>query len=177
MISNYIKVALRNLAKNRTFSFINIVGLATGLACCLLIAAYLYDELSYDKYPVNANRIYRVEIQNSDNGHTDYYPNVDVAVGEGIKKTFPGIIASTRIQRGGDLFIKYGDKQFKEQQIATCDSDFLQVFSIPLLTGDARTALVEPNSLVVTNAFAKKYFGDEAALGKMLTIGSRVFKI
>lgn len=177
MISNYIKIALRSLARNKTFSFINIFGLATGLACCLLIAAYLYGELSYDRYSANANRIYRVEIQNSDNGHVDYYPNVDVAVGEGLKKTFPGIIASTRVQRGGDLFIKYGDKQFKEQQVAICDSDFLQVFSIPLLTGDPKTALVEPNSMVITSAFAKKYFGEEPALGKMLTIGTRVFKV
>src|SRR5438105_7252591 len=149
MFYNYLKVALRNLVKNRTFSIINIFGLASGLACCLLIAAFIYEELHYDRYPAQAANIFRIGLHVTDNGHTDDYPMVDGAVGPGIKNAFPEVLAATRITPLGNLFIKYNDKQFKEQHIAACDSDFLKIFSIPLTSGDERTALAAPNSMVV----------------------------
>ena len=84
-----------------------------GLACCMLIAAYVYDELSYDKYPEKAGQIYRVEINVTGNGSVETYTNVDVAVGEGMKNTFPEIQSYTRLLNQGEAFVKYGDKQFK----------------------------------------------------------------
>jgi putative ABC transport system permease protein len=177
MFKNYFRIAIRNLIKNKIFSFINVFGLAVGLTCCMLIAAFLFDELSYDKYPEHANQLYRIGLQITQNGGIADYPDVDVAVGAGIKNTYPEVLASTRINGWNDVFIRYQEKQFKEQHIAFCDSNFLQLFSIPLIEGDDRTALVAPHSIVISKAFAKKYFGDETAMGKALTIGRGAFKV
>jgi putative ABC transport system permease protein len=137
----------------------------------MFIAAFVFNELSYDKYPAQARNIYRVILSVTGNGDLAAYPMVDVAVGEGMKNAFPEIKATTRLAPVTD-FIKYNDKQFKEEKIAFADSNFLQMFCIPLIEGDTRTALVQPNSLVVSSAFAKKYFGNEDAVGKSLSVGT-----
>ncbi|OOQ61850.1 ABC transporter permease [Mucilaginibacter pedocola] len=177
MIKNYLTIAWRSLTKNKVFSFINMFGLAVGLACCMLISGYVYQELTFDTYSVNAKQLYRVNLGTVSNGGTDTYPIVDIAVGEGMKSAVPGIEAFTRLQNNPQVFVKYNNLQFKETNIARIDSNFLQLFSIPLLEGDSKNALVEPNSMVVTKAFAKKYFGDESAMGKLLTFGDRAVKI
>ncbi len=178
MIKNYLKIALRNLRKTKGFSFINIAGLAIGLSCFMLIAVYVYNEMSYDKYPVNAKNIYRVNLNSTDNGNVAVYPFVDVAVGEGMKNAFPEIKASTRILQSSD-YTKYNDKQFKEQHLAYADSNFLQIFSIPLIEGNDAEALVQPHSIVITKSFAKKYFGNDEAMGKSLAVGTdgEVYKV
>ncbi|MGN6530412.1 MAG: ABC transporter permease [Ginsengibacter sp.] len=172
MIKNYFKIALRNLRKNKTFSFINIFGLAVGLTCFMMIAAFVYNELSYDRYPSDAKNMYRVMLSVTGNGNVAIYPDVDFAVGQGIKNAFPEVKSFTRLAPASD-FIKYEDKQFKEEHLAFADSNFLQMFSIPFIEGDSRNALVPPNSIVISKAFAKKYFGNEEALGKSLAIGIR----
>ena len=172
MIKNYLKIALRNLKTNKVFSFINIFGLAIGLTSFMLIALFVYHELSYDKYPAEAKNIYRINVSVTGNGDVAVYPNVDVAVGEGIKNVFPEVRATTRISPASD-FIKYDDKQFKEDHLAFADSNFLQMFSIPLVEGNANNALVNPNSIVISSSLAKKYFGNEEAVGKSLAIGTR----
>ena len=177
MIKNYFRIAARNLFKNKVFSFINIFGLAIGLSCCMLIAAFLFDELSYDKSGEHAKQIYRLGLQITQNGGQADYPNVDVAVGEGIKNTFPEVLASTRITGPRQTFVHYKDKQFKETKIVLCDSNFLQLFSIPLIEGDEKNALVAPNSIVITKAFAKKYFGDGPAVGNSLLFDRFPYKI
>ncbi|MDQ2721599.1 MAG: ABC transporter permease [Bacteroidota bacterium] len=169
MLKNYFKIAWRNLIKRKTFSFINIFGLAISITCCMLICAYLYHQLNYDTYPKQAKQIYRVELHLTDNGTITVFPNVDVAVGEGIKNAFPEVLASTRLAQMPAIFVRYDDKQFKEEHIATADSNFLQLFSIPFIEGDAKTALVQPNSIVITKALAKKYFDKKDALGKSLS--------
>jgi len=171
MFKNYFKTALRNLKKNKAFSFINIFGLAIGLTGFMLIAVFVLNELSYDKYPARAKNMYRVILSVTGNGDIAAYPMVDVAVGEGMKRAFPEIEATTRVS-GAQDFVKYDDKQFKEKQLAYADSNFLQLFSIPLTEGDINTALVQPNSIVISKAFAKKYFGNEDALGKSLSVGT-----
>jgi hypothetical protein len=153
MLKNYLKIAVRNLKTNKVFSFINIFGLAMGLTCFMLIAIFVYHELSYDKYPAEAKNIYRVMVSVTGNGDVAVYPNVDVAVGEGIKNVFPEVRATTRILPVSD-FIKYGDKQFKEEHLAFADSNFLQMFSIPLVEGNINSALVNPNSIVISASFA-----------------------
>ncbi|TDX01578.1 ABC transporter permease [Dinghuibacter silviterrae] len=174
-MKRYFRIALRSLSKNRVFSLINITGLAVGLACCLLMMAYIAWETGYDR---NANQLYRVGVQLNQNGGIADYPDVDVAVGEGIKEAVPGVLASTRILQAAVPIVHYGDKRFKETNIAMCDSNFLQLFSIPLVEGDARTALVEPSSMVITRAFEKKYFGGEPGLGKTLLLaGGAPFKV
>jgi len=167
MLFTYLKIAVRNLRKNRVFSAINVFGLAIGLACCLFIVAYIADELSYDRYPIHAGQIYRVGVRVNQNGGTADYPDVDVAVGPGIKNTYPEVLASTRMMPLGPFYLKIDDKLFKEEKVVAVDSNFLEFFSIPLLEGDARSALTGPFA-VVTKAFAKKYYGDSSALGKTL---------
>ena len=178
MIRNYFKIAWRNLTKNKVFSVINISGLAIGLTCFVLIAVFVIDELSYDTNPAQAENIYRINLSVTGNGDVVVYPLVDVAVGEGIKNAFPEVKASTRVSPVID-YVKYEDKQFKEQHLAFADSNFLQIFSIPLIGGNATNALVQPNSMVISRSFAKKYFGNDEAIGKSLIIGTHnaVYKV
>ncbi|HXR84409.1 MAG TPA: ABC transporter permease [Hanamia sp.] len=171
MFKNYFKTAFRNFRRNKVFSFINIIGLAIGLTCFMLIAVFVYNELNYDKYPADAKNIYRVNLSVTGNGDVAVYPNVDIAVGAGMKDAFPEIKAFTRISPATD-FVKYDNKQFKEELLAFADSDFLQIFSIPLIEGSNKNALTQPNTVVISKAFAKKYFGNDEAVGKSLTIGT-----
>jgi len=177
MIKNFIITAWRSFKTNRVFSFINIFGLSVGLACCMLIGAYLYNELTYDTYPAQAKQLYRVALHSNGNNAAADFPNVDVAVGQGIKNTFPEVLDFTRITRRGTVFVKYRENQFKENSIAVADSNFFRVFSIPLVEGDSRTALTEPKNVVITKDFEKKYFGNSSALGKAITIGNDLVKV
>ncbi|HEY4326943.1 MAG TPA: ABC transporter permease [Mucilaginibacter sp.] len=177
MLKNFIITAWRNLKRNKVFSFINVFGLSVGLTCCMLIGAYLYQELNYDTYPVNAKQIYRVVLHSNGNNASADFPNVDVAVGQGIKNAFPQVLATTRMSGRGPVFVKYNENQFKENKIVQIDSNFFQFFSIPLVEGDIKTALTEPKSIVITRDFAKKYFGDSEALGKALTVGNDLLKV
>ena len=177
MFKNYFKTSWRSLIRNKTFSFINIFGLAVGLTCFLLMAAFMVNELSYDRYPLHASQIYRLGLRITQNGGVADYPDVDVAVGAGVKNAFPEVLASARINGQNVVLMRNGHKLFQEQNITFCDSNFLQMFSIPLLEGDDKTALIAPNSIVVTKTFAKKYFGNEEALAKTLSLGTTSLKI
>ena len=177
MISNFFKIAFRNIRKNKVFSVINMLGLAIGLACFLLIASYVYSELNYDNYSPDANHIYRVQLTTIGNGDAPVYPNVDYGVGEGMKSAYPEIKSFTRISPAGAYFIKYENRQFKEDRVAFADSNFFPFFSIPLIDGNVATALVEPNSIVISAAFGTKYFGNDKAVGKSLMIGRRSYKV
>lgn len=165
-----MKTAWRNFRKNKTFSLINIIGLAIGLTCFVFISIFVFNELSYDRYPAHAKDIYRVQLSVPGNGDVAVYPAVDFAVGPGMKDAYPEIKDFTRIMPVS-YFVTFGDKQFKEDKIAFADPDFFQMFSIPLINGNTRDALVQPNSIVVSKAFAKKYFGDENPVGKSLGVG------
>jgi putative ABC transport system permease protein len=177
MIKNFIITAWRNLKSNKAFSFINIFGLSVGLTCCMLIGSYLYQELTYDTYPAQAKQIYRVELHSNGNNSAADFPNVDLAVGQGIKNAFPEVLASTRLTNRGPVFVKYNEKVFKENKIVLIDSNFFQMFSIPLIEGDSKTALTEPKSIVITKAFETKYFGVSSGLGKALTVGNDLLKV
>lgn len=170
MFSNYIKIAWRNLLKNKTFSLINIIGLASGLACFILITLYITDELSYDRYHAKADRIYRI---NSDIRFGGTALNMAVSadpMGATLKKDYPQVEQFTRIyaSEGSKLFKK--DNVFiTEESVAYADSTLFDVFTFPAIAGNAKTALNEPNTVVVTESTAKKYFGSvEAAMGKSM---------
>ena len=173
MLTNYVKIAWRTLMKNKVFSSINVIGLTVGMTCCILIAAFVTDELSYDRYPAQANQIYRVELHLTENEGVTDFSNVDAGVGPGIQAEFPEVLAATRLLQWEQVFMRYQDKQFKEQSIAMADSNFLELFSIPLLEGNIKTALKEPGSIVVTKALAQKYFGNSPAMGKALLFGKK----
>ncbi len=173
MLKSYFKIGLRSLVKNRVFYFINIFGLSIGLACCLFIGAYIYSELHYDTYPEHAKNIYRVELQALGNGTWVNYASVDFGVGPGISRTYPEVASYTRLGKWFQPYLRYKETILKENNLAIVDSNFLTFFSIPLLAGDDKTALIEPSTLVITKAFAEKYFGNEDPLGKVLTIGNQ----
>lgn len=170
MLKNYFTAAWRNIRKNKIFSFINIFGLAMGLSCFILIAIFVANELNYDTYPKESKNIYRVLLSATGNGDVAVYPMIDGGVGNGMKEAFPEIKSSTRITQAKD-FIKYNDKQFKEEHIAYADSNFLQMFSIPLTEGNNADALNAPNTIVISKEFARKYFNTDDALGKYLSVG------
>jgi putative ABC transport system permease protein len=169
MLKNYITVGWRNLVRKKAFSMINIFGLAIGLTSFLLIGSFIYDELNYDTYPTHYKQIYRVGLQLEQNGGIDVYPHVDVAVAAGMKNDYPEILETTRLTGGLVDHIKHDDVFVKEESMAFVDSNFLKVFTIPLLEGNENKALVEPNSIVISRSMAEKYFGDKPALGEALT--------
>lgn len=128
MLKNYIKTAWRSLKNNRVFSLINIFGLSVGLTCCMLITAYVYSELNYDRYADGADRIYRVGLRAIENNGINDYPMVDMAVGRGIKDQYPEVAEATRLSGRGPVFVKYGQKQFKEEHIQLIDGDSSRVW-------------------------------------------------
>ena len=182
MFKNYFKIALRNLWKHKGFSIINIIGLAMGLACFIMIAMYVVDELSYDKYNDKAERIYRI---NSDIrfGGTDLIMAVSAdPIGATLKKDYPQVEEYTRIYASsGSKLIKKGNDYINEDRVANADSTLFDVFTFPAITGDTKNALNEPNTVVITESTAKKYFGGtSAAMGKNVETderGSTLYKV
>ena len=179
MLRNYFKIAFRNLWKNKGYSAINIFGLAAGLATCLLIILYVWDELSYDRFHEKADRIYRV---NSDIrfGGTDMKLAVcSDPMGATLKKDYPQVEQFTRIYASeGSKLIKKGNEFITETKIAYVDSTFFEVFTFPLITGNPKTALNDPNTAVISETGAKKYFGNTDVIGKLLETNDKIaFKI
>ena len=170
MLKNYFKVAFRNLWKNKAFSAINIIGLASGLGICLLILLYVLDELSYDKFNTKANRIFRVnnEVRFGDN-HFDLAV-APAMMGPAMVKEFPQVEQYTRIRWYGGFLVKKGNENIKEERVAYGDSTLFDVFTLPMLAGDPKTALKEPHSLVITENIAKKYFNRIDAVGQNMII-------
>lgn len=171
MIKNYLKIALRNLWKNKGYSAINIFGLAVGLASCLLITLYVSDELSYDRYNKKADRIYRINSDLRFGGADLHITETSDMMGELLKKDYPQVEEYTRIYNNeGDKLIKKGDEFIDEPRIAYVDSTFFDVFTLPAIEGNPNKALFEPNTVVLTETAARKYFNDVHAIGKILEI-------
>ena len=168
MIKNYLKVAWRNLARNKTFSIINIAGLAIGLSCFLLIALYVLDELSFDHFNKKADRIYRINSDIRFGGSDLKLPVTSDMMGQVLKKDYPQVEQYTRIYTNGPLLVKKDNEFISEPNVAWADSTLFDVFTLPALAGDTRTALNEPNTVVITESTAKKYFNTTDAIGKVL---------
>lgn len=172
MLTNFIKIAWRNLIRNKAFSAINIIGLALGLATCMLISLFVLDELSYDRFHEKADRIVRVFFRGTMQGGKMNESHVMPPVAQTLKTDYPEVQEATRLRMGGSPFINYGDKAFRDASLVYVDSNFFQVFTFPLLQGDAKTALIRPNTAVITQELAHKYFGNADPIGKVLTIKS-----
>ena len=155
MIKNYFKTAFRFLLKNKTFSFINIIGLATGLAVCLLIVLYVVDELSYDKYNENANRIYRLDADIYFNNTQAIFAVSPDPLGPALVKDYPEVEQMVRINNQGGILVKKDNQNVQEQHAAFADSTFFKVFTIPMLKGNPATALNDPGSIVIDETIAK----------------------
>jgi putative ABC transport system permease protein len=169
MIKNYLMVAWRNLLKNKIYSFLNITGLAVGLASFLLIALYMMDELSYDRYNTHADRIYRINSDIKLGGGELHLPVTSDMMGQLLIKDYPAIEQYTRIYNSnGNKLIKKGNVFIIENRVAHVDSTFFDVFTLPVISGNTHTALNEPNTVVITESTAKKYFGSTEVLGKTI---------
>ncbi|CAN5821446.1 ABC transporter permease [soil metagenome] len=178
MIKNYLKIAFRNLWKNKGYAAINIFGLACGLAVCLLITLYVVDELSYDRYNENADSIYRVDADVKFGGNELHLAVASDPMGATLKKDYPQVQEFTRIYASeGDKLVKKGDAFIDEQNIVYVDSTFFNVFTLPVIAGDTRSALDQPNTVVITESTQRKYFGGASALGKTLEIDKNPYKI
>lgn len=170
MLRNYLTVAFRNLWKNKFYSLINILGLAVGLACFLFILLYVRDELSYDKYHAKADRTYRVSFEGFAFEQELNYAVVGAQLGPTILEEYPEIEQYCRFRDRGSYSVRYEDQSYREENWVFADSTLFDVFSFELLKGDPQKVLVEPNTLVITEAIAKKYFGSEDPIGKSLTV-------
>lgn len=172
MISNYLKVAWRNLLKNKTFSFINIAGLAIGLSCFMLIGLYVIDELSFDRYNEKASRIYRIHSDIKFGGTELKLAVSSDPMGATLKKDYPQVEQYARIYASdGSKFIKKGSEYINEPKVAYVDSTFFEVFTFPSIAGDTKTALDKPNSVILSETAAKKYFGTTDVIGKSIEEG------
>jgi putative ABC transport system permease protein len=174
MFNNYLKIALRNIFKYKGYSLINIVGLAIGMACCLLILLYVQDELSYDRYNENADRIYRVIEEVRLEGVGEESSSMPFPTGDTLPLEYPDAVeASVRFFNFQlpTMSVQYGtsdEKLFNEPRFFFADSAVFQVFSFEMIEGDPKKALEEPNTIVITEAMAEKYFEDEDPMGKTL---------
>jgi len=171
MIRNWILTALRGFRKNKTSTIINILGLTVGLSSCLVIALFIRHELSYDDFEVRGNRIARVIMEYRFNGGGEInrgnYTSTKVATT--FKRVFPEVEAAVRMTTR-DRIVSYEDKLFTEIGFMFADSSFFNVFSLPLLEGDARTALSGPHKVILTESTARRYFGSADPLGKLLRV-------
>lgn len=176
MLKNYLKIALRNLLKYKVYSFINVLGLAVGMASCILILLYVRDELSYDRHHEHAEQIYRVtrEWFNSDGSTSLHLGHVAPPIGPLLKNDFPDILQMARINSGGNPLLRYQDQVFQEERFYFADPNIFEIFTLPLLHGDPKQALAGPNSVVLTPAMAKKYFGSAEPLGKVINFNQQV---
>ncbi|MCK4815682.1 ABC transporter permease, partial [bacterium] len=171
MLKNYLKIALRNIKRHKGYSFINIVGLAIGMACCILILLWVQDELSYDRFHENADDIYRVIQDINFTDHSTTWTITQGPLGPSLKEDFPEIINATRIT-GRGLRLTYKKKSFDED-VGMADGSIFEMFTFPLVKGDPSAALSDPFSMVMTEEMAKKYFGDEDPIGKTIKADNR----
>jgi len=170
MFKNYFKIAIRNLMRYKAYSFINISGLALGITCCLLILLYVQDELSYDRYHENSDRIYRVISESSHKGRTSRQFATPSIVGPILKREFPEVEQTVRLYPAWrPVIMGHSDRLFQEKRFYYADSTIFDVFSLQFILGEPKTALVRPNTIVLTKSISQKYFGDDNPLGKTLT--------
>ena len=173
MLKNYIIVAYRNLTRNKTFAIINIAGLATALACTMLIFKWISNEINYDSFIKNQDSLYRVNWGFKWNGNDGTGPTTPPPLAEKLVNEIPEVTAATRIYPTPNMVVRYKDKFFNEDKIYGVDSNFFNIFNFKLLEGNLNTALLLPNKVIITESESRKYFGDESPLGKLITIGDK----
>src|SRR5580700_7637279 len=172
MFKNYLRIAVRNLAKYKFISFINLFGLTVGIACCLLILTYILHETSYDRYNSKADRIWRVTRSWNDPDGTVslHLGTVAPPFGPLLRNDFPDIQKMTRLLELDNQPMRYEEKIFNEQNLFFADTNFFDIFDVTLLEGNPATALAEPNSILLTPEVARKYFGDADAMNKVVRL-------
>ncbi|HEY4153846.1 MAG TPA: ABC transporter permease, partial [Puia sp.] len=168
MFKNYFRITVRNLLRNKAFSVINIFGLAIGISTCLIILLFVLNEFSYDRFNKKADQMVRVVFRGFVQGEKMKEANVMPPVAQALKADYPEVLDATRLRDYGRPRFITGEKSFAEEPFAYVDSNFFQVFTFPLLQGNPKTALMQTHSIVISELVAKKYFGRENPMGKMM---------
>jgi putative ABC transport system permease protein len=179
MLRNYLKIAFRNLRKQGSYTAINIFGLAVGLACCLLLVLYVSDELSYDRYNTKADRIYRVNTDAKFGGRAVALAVTPDPLGPTLKKDYPQVEQFVRLHHRGTWLVRRAGTPtaISEDNIVFADSTLFDVFTLPFIAGNPKRALVEPNTVVITESAAKRYFGTQSPMGQTLLLGNQPYRI
>jgi putative ABC transport system permease protein len=180
MFKNYFNVAIRNILKHKFFSAINILGMTIGVAACLLLILYVTDELSYDRFHARADRIYQVGLHGKIAGQDIRTANTCPPMAAALVTEIVEVESATRVTPYfGRPAVKYAEKVLTEENVFYVDSNFFEFFSFVLKEGDVKTALKEPNTIVLTEDIEKKYFGSESGVGKLMVIGddNKTFKV
>lgn len=170
MLKNFYLTAIRNLLKHKSYFLINISGLAIGIASFVFISLYIINELSYDKFHSDSENIYRIHVQGQMMGQRMDMAATASPMAQALLNEYPEVSKVTRIKESGAWFIGRGNKKFNEDGVLFADSSFFDVFDFNLISGDEKTALINPRSIVLTESYAKKYFGNENPLGQKLTV-------
>ena len=168
MFKSYLKITFRNIRKQRGNSFINIAGLALGIACCILIMQYVFFELSYDKFHNNTDNIYRIAVKGKFAGIDFHIASASALMGPAFVEEFPEVLNSGRFKVMGRQMLYYKSKSFYEEDYLFADNSIFDIFSIEFISGDPESALITPYSLVLTEETAFKYFGAEDPIGKVI---------
>ena len=171
MLKNYFKITFRNLLRNKGFSIINISGLAIGMASAVLILLWIQNEVSYDQFHERKDRIYEAWNRSEMNGEISSWSTTPKVLANTIENDFPEVEQTVRVNSLGSVLFNVGDKRLS----ATgnfADSNFFQVFSFPLLKGNAKTALKDVYSIVLTEKLSQKLFGNDEAMGKVVRINN-----
>jgi putative ABC transport system permease protein len=177
MLRNYFKVMIRGLVKRKAFTLINLIGLAAGMAICLLLALYIQNELGYDLYQERGDHIYRLDLERKYPNRSTFFSTIPLSFGQAVRKEFPEVLESTRVfvfddgQNGGAM-MAVGEKVFTEKKaVLMVDSNFFKVFTGHFLQGDGNSALQHPGTAILTESSAKRYFGSVAnAMGKEVIV-------
>lgn len=169
MFKNYLKIALRNLVRNKSYSFINIFGLAIGISCFILISLYVTHELSFDKFHENGDRIYRVVESYNTDDEQNWYATTFSALATTLKNEFPVLRHVSHVYPTNGLVIAGENQKYQEDGIIYADSSFFEMFSFNLLSGDPSSVLDKPMSVVITPKIASKFFGKENPVGKSIS--------
>ncbi|HLF34076.1 MAG TPA: FtsX-like permease family protein [Cyclobacteriaceae bacterium] len=172
MLRNYFLIAARTILRQKFYSMINVFGLTLGIVISFLIALYILDELSYDRFHENIGRMYRLDLHGKLGGQEVFTTNTAPVIAGALVNEIPEVEQSMRIENWDDVIIKYQDKSFMENKVYIVDSNFFNFFSFTLIHGDRDRALTEPNSIVLTESSAKKIFADEDPVGKMINLGN-----
>ena len=173
MIHNYLKIAFRNLKRHKGYSFINIFGLAMGIACCLVILMHIRFESSYDNYHQDAERVYRIGIDIYTPAFKRTFALVSYFEAPYLKENFPQVEAVTRFRNISGILVRRGDRRFYETDVVMADNDIFHVLTFPFRQGDPETALIRPGTVVVSESVGRKYFGDESPMGQTILVGDR----
>ncbi len=177
MLRNHFTITIRNMLKRKVFASINILGMTAGITACLLIALYIIDEFSYDRFHANADRIYQVGLHKKFGEQDVRSISICPPLADAMMTEIPEVESTLRLNRWGKPVLRYGEKAFTEDKVFFTESNFFEFFSFRLISGNVKTALKEPNSVVLTEKTARKYFGAENPLGKLIFIGESEDKV